>query len=75
MAGTIKLINECRMFVNQIHDAELDKRTVDARMLRIGLRAYVTLTGEGSNNPDVHRLMSLGTTGLPADWKGSKNAE
>lgn len=61
MAGTIKLINECRLFVNQIHDAEMDKRTIDARMLRLGLRAYVTLTGEGSGNPDVVRIMQKGT--------------
>ena len=59
--ANMKLINECRMFINQIHDAELDKRTVDARMLRIGLRAYVTLTGEGSDNPDVVRIMQKGT--------------
>ena len=61
MALKMKLVNECRLFVNQIHDAEIDKRTIDARMLRLGLRAYVTLTGEGSDNPDVVRIIKGGT--------------
>ena len=73
--ANLKLINECKMFINSIHNAELEKRTVDARMLRLGLRAYVPLPGEGSNDPDVHRLMSLAVTGLPANWKVSNNAE
>jgi hypothetical protein len=55
--ANMKLINECNMFLNSIHNAELEKRTIDARMLKLGLRAYVTLTGEGSDNPDVVEML------------------
>ena len=58
--ANMKLINECNMFLNSIHNAELDNRTVDARMLKVGLRAYVTLTGEWSDNADVVRIIREG---------------
>ena len=65
--ANMKLINECNMFLNSIHNAELDKRTVDARMLKLGLRAYVTLTGEGSENPDVVRIIREGAKLHPSN--------
>lgn len=65
--ANMKLINECNMFLNSIHNAELEKRTIDARMLKVGLRAYVTLTGEGSDNPDVVRIIREGANLHPVN--------